>query len=369
MRLLSLVMTVSTIALQGCAALPPDREQQVQKEVHDLSLGEGFSVWGGATIEQADRTVLGVALHGENRLGVWAFGRERSATQIGPFHETGYHPDSVAVWDNQNFVVAVEGDRLIQLWQINGNEVKKSAELNSPVPARDLIVADFDGDGHNDIVLAPYSGSGLAMLWGRGGFDFDLGAVLPSGDSPWHPKLVDWDSDGKPDLLWGELDSGYVRLARNLGERRFDVEVLRKVNGTSPRDLAVGDINNDGYRDVVISVEVGGAEILTFGKDGSYSVQTLPAPELGYVAVALLSDGTIVLGDEGRVVLFRFVDGRWSSRELKAGSMPAPLHVRDFDRDGHEDLAIFHSASAGAGVMVHYGPLWENATEIDLVRK
>lgn len=363
--------TVFIVAtLQGCVATMPDSEP-IAAEVgdYDARLAAGYSVWGGATIKQADRTLLAVALHGENRLGVWAFDSARSVTQLGAFQETGYHPDGVAAWDDNTFAVAVEGEALVQFWHVEGNEVQKGAELRSPVAARDLVVADFDGDGYQDIVLGPYSGTALAVLWGRGQFEFDIGEPLPSGEAPWHPKVVDWNEDGKPDLMWGELDGGHVRLALNLGERRFDIESFRDVDGTTPRDLAIGDINRDGRNDVVIAVEIGGAEVLMHQEGTAYSVQTLPAHELGYVSVVVLDDGTIVLGDEGEVVLFRFVEGQWQSRQLTAGSMPAPLHVADIDNDGKQDLLIFHSASAGDGIIVHYGPLWEKAVESGLVVK
>jgi len=329
-------------------------------------LGQGVHAWGGDLLRAGGHPYLAVASHAENLLAVWRFGPGRSVERVdGGVLATGYHPDGVAAWGDRGFVVAVEGARRVQLWllEADGRFVKK-VELPTPFPARDVRVADFDADGRLDILLSPYLGEQLAILWGEDNLAFSAPTFIASGRSAWHPLVTDWQGNGRPDILWAELDTGVVALAINEGQRRFSVQPLRKVEGTTPRHLAVGDVDGDGRRDIVVAVEVGRSEILRARADGGFDLSYVPAPGLGYVSVGVLADGTLVFGDEERVVLARRSPaGGWQMRTLPAGSLPTPLTVADIDLDGHEDLIVF--SSAGRGVSLQYGPLWDRAQALE----
>ncbi|MEY6431617.1 VCBS repeat-containing protein [Thioalkalicoccus limnaeus] len=349
----------------GCTAERVD--DSAEDPPTSLMLAPELSVWGGALIRRDDGTWLGTALHDVDEFGVWRIDGDRKATLIGRF-PTGYHPDGVAVWDSDRFVVAVEGTRMYQFWRIDDGRMRLEGEAEGPLPARDLVVADFDGDGLPDLVLAPYGGEELALLWGQGGIGLSDAQSLPAGRSPWHPQIVDWDGDGRPDLLWAELDTGVVRLARNLGARRFEVEAVHGVSGVTPRHLAARDLSGDGRPDLVaIAVEIGAAELLTPRSDGGLEVAKLPpVGALGYVAAAILADGTILLAEEGRVILARAVGAEWEKRTLPAGSLPSPIELFDVDGDGEEDLVVY--GSARSGVIIHFGPLWERAEPLGIVQ-
>lgn len=361
------VLGSATVLLAACAngARSGGETAAVTAEA-SVVLGQGVHAWGGDLLRAGGYRYLGVASHVEDLLAVWRFGPARSIDRVdGGVLATGYHPDGVAAWSNQGFVVAVEGTRRVELWllEADGRFVKK-VDLPTPFPARDVRVADFDADGRLDILLSPYLGEQLAILWGEDNLAFSAPTFIASGRSAWHPVVTDWHGNGRPDILWAELDTGVVALATNEGQRRFSVQPLRKVEGTTPRNLAVGDVDGDGRRDIVVAVEVGRSEILRARVDGGFDVSYVPAPGLGYVSVGILADRTLVFGDEERVVLARSSPaGGWQLRTLPAGSLPAPLRVADIDLDGHEDLIVF--SSAGSGVSLHYGPLWDRAQVLE----
>lgn len=282
--------------------------------------------------------------------------------------ETGYHPDGVAVWDHSSVAVAVEGDRRLQLWRITEDRLVKEADLATVFGARDVLVADLDGDGHRDVILAPYAGDEIAVLWGLGEFDFSEPQMLKGGPSGWHPVVVDFDADGRLDLLWAELDTGVIRLAANKGARKFTVSELHKVKGVTARQLAVGDVNQDGLLDIVVAVEIGDVEVLLGQPGGGFVTETIKPRGFGHIGVAVKEDGTVLLSEENEITLLRRTAVGWDRRHLPAFGMPAPIALEKLDGDEHDDLVIYHSSGSG-GVLVYFGPVWDQAETLEsLVR-
>lgn len=364
------IALLASALLIGCGTNPPARpDGEVKVETGGaLVLKSAEGVWGGAVLPTAEGAWLAAALHVENKLGVWRIGADRQVQGAPLLADTGYHPDGVAVWDESSVAVVVEGTRRLQWWRIHEGQLLKEADLQTVFPARDVVAADLDGDGHRDIVLAPYSGESLAVMWGQGGFAFSEPQMLKGGTSGWHPVVVDFNGDGRLDLLWAELDTGIVRLARNEGGRNFTLSQIHKVKGFTARQLAVGDVDQDGRLDIAIAVEVGDAEVLLTQADGSFVIRTLkPRGPLGHIGVAIDKHGTILMSDEGEVTLFRLEGEGWARRRVPVASMPAPIALANVDRDEYEDLVVYHSSGSG-GVWVHFGPVWDRADVLESLK-
>lgn len=352
----------------ACTAIDPvsrgaTENVSVQTNETALVFESAAGVWGGAVLRGEEYAWVAAALHVENKLAAWRVSadRVRSAPLLG---DTGYHPDGVAVWDESSVAVAVEGIRRLQLWRIAGDRLVKEAELPTVFGARDVLVADLDGDGHRDVVLAPYAGKEVALMWGRGGFNFSEPQMLQGGASGWHPVAVDIDADGDLDLLWAELDTGVIRLARNGGSRNFAVSELHKVKGVTPRQLAVGDVNQDGRLDIAVAVEIGDAEVLLALPGGGFTSETIRPRGLGHIGVAVKADGTILLSNENEITLVKQSRTSWERRLLPAAGMPAPIALEHVDGDEYEDLVIYHSSGSG-GVLVYFGPMWVQAEVLE----
>jgi len=145
--------------------------------------------------------------------------------------------------------------------------------------------ADYDNDGNPDIVITDLSGQKYALYRnsGNGSFSYEtassgLGTVsYPYGG--WGVKFFDYDNDGWKDLFIVQghvLDTiqltfphlRYLQpmlLLRNTGTRFANVssasgDVFQKK--WAGRGLAVGDINNDGALDVVVTTNNGPAYVL-----------------------------------------------------------------------------------------------------------
>jgi hypothetical protein len=145
--------------------------------------------------------------------------------------------------------------------------------------------ADYDNDGWPDIVVTDLANQRYALYHNNrdGTFDYAaLAAGVGSASLPhsgWGARFVDYDNDGWKDLLVAqghdmdniELVSPQfhyrepMMLLRNTGGRFIDVagasgDVFH--DAWVGRGLAIGDLDNDGRIDAVITTNGGGIHIL-----------------------------------------------------------------------------------------------------------
>ena len=124
----------------------------------------------------------------------------------------------------------------------------------------DVLVADVDGDGRNDVVtLAMFKPTGYGSE--EGVFFVYLQTGTPgvfaapvrysTGRYPWHAALVDVDGDARPDLVLADPSAKTVWLVRQDGAqpgRFLAAEPL--ITGVNTYTAVVADFNNDGAPDV-----------------------------------------------------------------------------------------------------------------------
>ena len=67
--------------------------------------------------------------------------------------------------------------------------------------SRDVEIADLDGDGLGEIVLAADGPPALVIWSSAGGEDFGPPTTIPFGDGPNEVEVRDLDADGRPDLV------------------------------------------------------------------------------------------------------------------------------------------------------------------------
>jgi hypothetical protein len=238
-----------------------------------------------------------------------------------------------------------------------------------------FIVADINRDAHLDIVATTTRDTAIVLL-GRGDGTFVNSGTLAVGLSPRAVATGDLNQDGRVDLVVGnggvyyDLQSSSISVLIGNGDGTFQAE-RRYMTSASPRELALGDFNEDGHVDVAVTTFDSGTVSLFAGAgDGGLvplaSVSTGPRPQ-GMTAADLDGDGHLDLAvaiygpdlnippPRGQLVLLPGRgDGSFGSPvPLVLGDGPSDVVSVDFDFNGRPDLAVaYNSFSNSDGELV-----------------
>jgi VCBS repeat protein len=221
-----------------------------------------------------------------------------------------------------------------------------------PYDYGDAAAADLDDDGHVDLVLSSHL-RGFTALRGDGKGTFTAmsrglelvtpgsGAAAPFSSRAF--RLVDWNADGRPDILaLGEgprLDLQKSGDKRGLASAATGIALIlnqgrdgwRRVDPRDPTDgifgqaIAVGDVNDDGRPDFVTASGI------------------LGRTDLLYLAT---------------------IDGGWRRTTLtglRPSSYVRAVAMTDFDGDGSADVAI--------GYLSYELDTWRTGVDVLLSRK
>ena len=164
---------------------------------------------------------------------------------------------------------------LVATVEVDAQNRSDFLRLRSVVAA---AVRDVDGDGHQDLVVVTPGGVG-GVIWGAGPAGFlaepstitlPVGAVDLAVDDVNHDGVVDlivaYDPAGASAAA-GADDGGFVTY---LGSRRGDfipTEALSIKDRPGVRAVALADLDNDGWVEVIVGVEPTGA-IVGSGNNG-----------------------------------------------------------------------------------------------------
>lgn len=122
-----------------------------------------------------------------------------------------------------------------------------------------VVVADFDGDGKLDIAVTE-SGDNLVSVFKNNCTPGVIATNLfgprldfPTGSFPQRMCVADLDGDGKPDLVVANASSGTISILQNTsaaGVISFAPKV-DLVSGAGCDSVATGDLNGDGKPEIV----------------------------------------------------------------------------------------------------------------------
>ncbi len=195
------------------------------------------------------------------------------------------------------------------------------------------------------------------------------------------PYITDFNKDGIPDLLlYGEDYDGalHLYLGSAPGGSYYDAGTLALPFGCYDlADLAVGDVNGDGYPDVVmlcgteggnqiyVGYNQGGTGLGNFVAIGSTSpTQQVALGDFnGDGKLDILTDGSTAFSSDTYQfqIYLQGASGNFSSTPITIASQYAEgqyLTVADFNKDGLADIAIYNSqiGNSPAGISVFQNP-------------
>ena len=211
-----------------------------------------------------------------------------------------------------------------------GAPLSESAVPDSP---GEMALGDVNGDGKLDVALASHDSYGVMLLLGDGKGNLAIAPTSPIvmklGQHP-HTHgltLVDMNRDSKLDLVTINSADNDVSLALGNGLGNFVRASQSFPVGPSPYPSAVGDVNNDGWPDIVATATATGParrEQLRFSR----------------ALTLLLSDG----------------QGSFTPRELplRTGE-PWFAAIADVNGDGKSDIIATHHEQSAMTVMIGDG--------------
>jgi hypothetical protein len=242
-----------------------------------------------------------------------------------------------------------------------------------------LAAGDFNRDGKPDLAVTQSTGAAVSVLINNtlptpapGAQSFFAPNVIPNANGNMADGIVaaDFNHDGYPDTAVSYMEDNSVRvlIATGLGQN-FNTSFADYPVGAQPYSVATGDLNNDGYADLVtanaadktISVLMNkGNGSGTFAAAVSYPVGWLPYQ----VAIGDLNgDGIPDLavtdyGDNTVSILYGQPGGTFTSGQtLATCTNPYGAAIGDFRHSGQNDIAITCYKTAQMEVFLNNGML------------
>ena len=234
--------------------------------------------------------------------------------------------------------------------------------------ALDAALLDVDGDGDLDVAVAVENGANrLYLNDGTGMLTHRAGAFGSARGDNEHVRVADFDRDGHMDVLFiaeedeqhnlflGDGKGGFVRASERLPAKS-------QANG-----VAVGDLNGDGFPDIVVGNTTEGKEgvaqpflwLNDRARPGWFidaSTSHLPAIDVqaqGIVLADLDGDGDLDMVIAGQDPINRLLlndgGGRFTDATDRLGpQIPTEtreVHALDANGDGRLDLVFFNLTS------------------------
>jgi len=247
--------------------------------------------------------------------------------------------------------------------------------LTASTPSTDadpfaLVVGDFNNDGISDIATADNGADQLTILLGNGDGTFTAAASPSTGSNPYAITVGDLNGDGRLDLAVSNIADGTVTILLGNGNGTFTAAALISLAaGSAPGAIIVADLNNDGILDLAVAEETTNQIFIFHGNgDGTFVSgtslsTTLPvgSPPLAMATGDINNDGfpDLVVLSAGNQINPFIGTSSGNFTALARFSPPATeavsLALADVDGNGRLDLILADYASSTAVILLGDG--------------
>ncbi|MGZ4779599.1 MAG: FG-GAP repeat domain-containing protein, partial [Thermoanaerobaculia bacterium] len=292
-----------------------------------------------------------------------------AATRAG---NTGNGPAHISVADlnhdgHLDLIITFRDDRNIGVVLGNGDGTF-GAQTDHFVPGSSPFlfggaVADFNGDGNLDFVVADQTSNSVTIFYGAGNGSLTVSPAIAMGNTPYEVVAADFNGDGIPDLATanGTAPAAFtVRLGTGGGS--FGAANSFIGSGFGGLSMTVADFDGDGVLDAAL-VNFSNTSFTVFHGNGDGSFTAGVTYGVGTQPISIMSgdldgDGNIDIAtaNEGsNNVTVRFGDGAGGFAEsvtrIVDASLPASIAAADFHGIGKMDLATANINSFNVSVL------------------
>jgi hypothetical protein len=274
---------------------------------------------------------------------------------VADFNGDGYADLAVSGYDDTQAILLGNGDGTFQ------QRVLHPIAVTSGFTG--MTVGDIDGDGRVDLISTGFfNGAGqLIVQLGNGDGTFQSPLISALADTQNAVTVADVNGDGFPDVVVAGANNNNVGVLLGNGNGTFQPPVTYPT-GRQPQYIAAGDLNGDGFPDLVVTNGADNTVSVFLGKgDGTFTSAGNPATGGDPIFVAigdLNGDGTpdlAVVNYVGNSVtaLIGLGNGTFQPEaNYTVGVSPSGLAVGEFNGDGRTDLAVANSGSNSITVLL-----------------
>jgi hypothetical protein len=226
---------------------------------------------------------------------------------------------------------------------------------------RGIAAADFNGDGHEDLVTMNTYSDNVAILIGYGNGKFTAPVPYPVGERPTDLALADVNDDGVIDIVAATSGSDDISILFGVGDGTFGS--LTRYRDISVGRVKVADINNDGYVDIVAK-DAGAVYVFLGLGDGAFDDWYRFEVEYGDGPIALSDlngDGNVDIAmvrmsSDDVAVSLGAGDGTFAEQvNYTVGDDPRSITLADYNGDGHTDIATANLWGESVSVLLAFG--------------
>lgn len=227
-----------------------------------------------------------------------------------------------------------------------------------------IVAADFNGDGHLDIVTLSAASYVASLRHGVGNGTFGVHTEYAVGSGPSQLAVGDFDHDGRKDVAVVNSGENTVGVLMNNSLGGFFNYSFSLV-GAAPSSIVVKDFNNDSYDDIAVVNNIDNSlMVLVNDQFGSFLPPTPINTGMGPISMVSADiDGDnildILVANLDSHTLSPFYgngDGSFiTGSEVDTLTNPIFVAAGDLDGNGHTDVVISSSGAQQIQIFIGQG--------------